>query len=45
MKKLLLITGLVSFIGQPFFGQEWAELMHKPNANFYDVQKSFNDYF
>jgi hypothetical protein len=45
MKKLLLVTSLLSFLSQPFFSQEWAELMNQPNANFYDVQKSFNDYW
>ena len=39
MKKFLLVTSLLSFLSQPFFGQEWAELMNQPNANFYDVAK------
>ena len=45
MKRLLLVTILVSFFGQQFFGQEWTHMMQQPGANFYDIQKSFKEYW
>jgi hypothetical protein len=27
------------------FSQLWVEMMHDPNANFYDIQQEFNNYW
>ncbi|MDP3567321.1 T9SS type A sorting domain-containing protein [Sediminibacterium sp.] len=44
MKKLLFFI-VILFLKQLAFCQEWTEMMHQPNTNLYDVQKSFNDYW
>src|ERR1043165_795843 len=45
-KKLLLaVSVLFTFLCQHAFSQSWVELMQDPNVNFYDVQKSFNQYY
>jgi hypothetical protein len=44
MKSFLLSIGLlgsITFVK----AQEWAEMMHRPNANFYEVQQKFNEYW
>lgn len=44
MKKLstLFLTTAVTLTG---FAQNWAEMMHSPDANFYQVQQAFNSYW
>ena len=44
MKKLLLFVVII-FFGQSLICQEWVDLKQNPNANFYDIQKSFNEYW
>ncbi len=43
MRKFILFAFvMLSFVS---FSQEWTELMQSPTANFYDIQRSFNDYW
>ncbi len=42
--KALTLIALLLFANQ-LFSQEWVEKMQNPDANFYDVQKSFNEYW
>lgn len=42
MRKLLLCCLTLPLIG---FSQEYARMMEDPNANFYDIQESFNNYY
>lgn len=44
MKKLLPLL-VFTFLFGKYFAQDWVELKTNPNANFYDIQKSFNDYW
>ncbi|MGB0523898.1 MAG: VPS10 domain-containing protein [Flammeovirgaceae bacterium] len=44
MKRLILLT-LTLFIFPESYGQDWVKKMQDPNVNFYEVQKSFNDYY
>src|SRR5436305_1918998 len=47
MKKTLLysLTILLAITVKTGFSQTWVEKMQDPSVNFYDVQKSFNDYY
>jgi len=44
MIKAILFS-ISILIGTLFYAQNYVELMNSPNANFYDVQQSFNDYW
>src|ERR1051326_5774924 len=44
MKKILFLSSVLIF-SSSLFAQKWAEMMHNPNANFYDIQKEFNSYW
>ncbi len=41
--KLLLIISCLSFTNS--FSQQWVEMMRDPNANFYETQAAFNQYW
>jgi len=41
---ILFIIALICFYNQSF-AQDWVEKMQNPKVNFYDVQKSFNEYW
>jgi len=44
MKKVLIFSlAILSY--SLIYSQEYVELMNNPNANFYEVQQSFNDYW
>lgn len=43
MKKLFLSLGCLFTTMMP--AQTWVEMMQQPGANFYDIQKSFNEYW
>lgn len=42
--QLLLLTGFF-LSASVSFGQLWVEMMHDPNANFYETQQAFNEYW
>jgi photosystem II stability/assembly factor-like uncharacterized protein len=42
-KIILFIVG--SLLGSWSYGQTWVEKMQDPNANFYEIQKTFNTYW
>lgn len=42
MKKYILLPGLLLLFSCLSSAQDWVKMMADPNANFYDVQKSFN---
>ncbi|NVN95836.1 MAG: T9SS type A sorting domain-containing protein [Bacteroidetes bacterium] len=42
--RILFIIALICFYNQSF-AQDWVEKMQDPKVNFYDVQKSFNEYW
>ena len=44
MKKITFIAAL-SLVFNSVFSQDWAEKMHDPNANFYQIQADFNNYW
>jgi PKD repeat protein len=47
MKKHLLSTAtllLIGFLTTSLFAQDWVSKMQDPNANFFEVQKTFNEY-
>jgi photosystem II stability/assembly factor-like uncharacterized protein len=44
MKKTLLLIGLF-LISKNNFSQEWIEKARKPDANLYEIQKEFYEYF
>ncbi|MDP3557049.1 MAG: T9SS type A sorting domain-containing protein [Bacteroidota bacterium] len=44
MKKITFLL-LFSFLLTNLFSQEWAEKMQDPNANFYQIQTAFNNYW
>lgn len=44
MKKTLLLIGLF-LISKNYFSQDWIEKARKPDANLYEIQKEFYDYF
>ena len=44
MKKIIL-TLLFAFTLSNFFAQDWIEEANKPNANLYEIQKKFYEYF
>ena len=43
MRKFLLLTSVLFSLAS--ISQEWTELMQSPNANFYDIQRTFNEYW
>ncbi|MGZ4034437.1 MAG: PKD domain-containing protein, partial [Bacteroidia bacterium] len=47
MKKTLLhfLTILLAILAKTGLSQTWVEKMQDPSVNFYDVQRSFNDYY
>jgi len=47
MKKLILFSFIVALTSavKTTYSQTWVEKMQDPNVNFYDVQKTFNDYY
>ncbi|MEN9302294.1 MAG: hypothetical protein RL264_723 [Bacteroidota bacterium] len=46
MKKISTSLFLfLLFLGNLSYAQEWVDLMQNPNANFYDIQNSFNNYW
>ena len=44
MKKITLSL-LLAFTLSNLFAQDWIEKANKPDANLYEIQKEFNDYF
>ncbi|HQQ93800.1 MAG TPA: T9SS type A sorting domain-containing protein [Bacteroidia bacterium] len=44
MKKFIACLAAILFVTQ-VQSQSWIELVGKPDANFYDIQKAFNAYF
>lgn len=45
-RKIITLSGLlVLFLSIGLRAQEYREMMKNPNANFYDIQKSFNAYW
>ena len=44
MKKITLLL-LCSFVINNLFSQDWTERMQDPNANFYQIQADFNNYW
>ncbi|MCW3077034.1 MAG: hypothetical protein JWO32_1643 [Bacteroidetes bacterium] len=44
MRKLLLLLSLV-LLSKNYFSQDWIEKASKPNANLYEIQKDFYEYF
>ncbi|MEO6304002.1 MAG: glycosyl hydrolase, partial [Bacteroidia bacterium] len=44
MKKIVLLFA-AAIISNNYLAQEWVEKVQSPNANFYEVQKDFYDYF
>jgi hypothetical protein len=45
MRRFLLATILLTFFSQLIFCQEWTGLMQQPGKNFYDIQRSFKEYW
>ncbi len=47
MKKIILFSSFVALTisVNTALSQTWVEKMQDPNVNFYDVQKTFNDYY
>ena len=46
MKKCFLLLAAILVIGsRSVTAQRWVEMMNDPNANFYEVQKEFNNYW
>ena len=47
MKRIILFSSFVALTlsVNTAFSQTWVEKMQDPNVNFYDVQKTFNDYY
>src|ERR1051326_6177430 len=48
MKKFQLkhlMLGMAALFTTSLLAQNWVNMMHDPEANFYDVQKSFNQYY
>ena len=47
MKKLPIAIMLLAsiFLTNTIFAQDWVKMMQDPNVNFYDVQKTFNQYY
>ena len=43
MKIITLFSALI--LGTSVFSQQWATMMQDANANFYDIQKEFNNYW
>ena len=44
-KSVFYLASTVLLISSPAFSQSWVKMMHDPNANFYDIQKEFNNYW
>ena len=44
MKKSIFLLTAVFYLGN-IFSQEWMQKIHDPNANFYHIQKDFNNYW
>jgi PKD repeat protein len=45
MRAHLLLTATSFLLCGTAFGQQWMDRMHEPEANFYDVQDAFNQYW
>jgi photosystem II stability/assembly factor-like uncharacterized protein len=44
MRKILFLMPCLIFLN-PLFSQKWVEMAAKPDANLYEIQKEFYDYF
>lgn len=42
---LLLVSCILLLFSAPVFSQKWVGMMKDPNANFYEIQKEFNNYW
>lgn len=45
MRQYFLFVLTLIFLQSTYHSQEWTEIVHDKNANFYDIQKAFNDYW
>jgi hypothetical protein len=43
--NVLLVTFSMLFISNSYFSQQWVEMMKNPNANFYETQAAFENYW
>jgi hypothetical protein len=44
-KQVLVFISIIGVFSQQLSSQSWIEKKQEPNANFYDIQKSFNEYW
>ena len=45
ISSLPLLSAIMLLLSLPAFSQKWVGMMKDPNANFYEVQKEFNNYW
>ncbi|MFH0866445.1 MAG: hypothetical protein V1904_09620 [Bacteroidota bacterium] len=45
MKKRFINVLLLSFFSVTLFAQNWVDMMQDSNANFYSIQKAFNNFW
>ena len=45
MKKNLILSALFLVSTSSVFSQQYVQKMQEPDANFYDIKKSFDDYW
>ncbi|MBL0329122.1 MAG: T9SS type A sorting domain-containing protein [Bacteroidetes bacterium] len=45
LRKSIAFIACFSFLSTTSFSQDWVNKLQDPTVNFYDVQKSFNDYW
>jgi hypothetical protein len=45
MKKFIILSALSFLVSFYATAQKWTEMMHDPNANFYDIVKEFDNYW
>ena len=45
MKKIFTLFTFISFLANSLFAQVWMKNVNQQNPNFFEIQKSFNDYW